>query len=96
VIALELKPSDNPLGAIAGLPRAVAINTLENDQHEITIPFKVEGDLDDPTFSLTGEGVLQTAVALVKALGASFEGLVRAVLIILNSFAGAFRALAPG
>jgi hypothetical protein len=37
------------------------------------------GDLDDPKFTLTGEGTLQTAVAVVKAFGASFEGLVRAL-----------------
>jgi hypothetical protein len=96
VIALELKPSANPFGAIAGLPRNFVLSAIENDEHEITIPFKVEGDLDDPTFSLTGEGLLQTAVALVKAFGASFEGLVRAVLVILNGFASAFRALVPG
>jgi hypothetical protein len=54
------------------------------------------GDLDDPKFTLTGEGTLQTAVAVVKAFGASFEGLVRAFLIIVNGLAGAFRALVPG
>lgn len=46
--------------------------------------------------SLTGEGTRQTAVAVIKAFGASLEGLVRAFLIIVNGFAGAFRALAPG
>jgi Domain of Unknown Function (DUF748) len=96
VTALKLKPSENPLGAIAGLPRSVAIGALENEQDEITIPFKLEGDLDDQTFSLTGEGTLQTAVAVARAFGTSFEGLVRAFLIIVNGFAGAFRALAPG
>ena len=96
VISLELKPSENPLGAIAALPRDFVLSTLENEEHEITIPFKVEGDLDDPTFSLTGEGILQTAVAVAKAFGASFEGLVRVFLIIVNGFAGAFRALVPG
>lgn len=96
VIALKLKPSDNPVGAIAALPRDVVIGALENEQHEISVPFKLEGDLDDPTFSLTGEGTLQTAVAVMKAFGASFEGLVRAFLIIVNGFASAFRALAPG
>ena len=78
VIALKLKKSDNPRGAIAAVPRDVAIGALENEQHEIAVPFKVEGDLDDPTFSLTGEDTLQTAVAVIKAFGASFEGLVRA------------------
>jgi hypothetical protein len=96
VVALKIKPSENPLGAIVGVPRDFVLSTLENEKHEITVPFKVEGDLDDPTFSLTGEGTLQTAVAIVKAFGASFEGLVRAFLIIVNGFAGAFRALVPG
>ena len=42
MIALKLKKSDNPLGAIAALPRDVAIGALENDQHEIAVPFKVK------------------------------------------------------
>lgn len=96
VTALELKASENPLGAIAGLPREAFLAALENEQHQISIPFKVEGDLDDPAFSLTGEGLLQTAVAVVKAFGASFEGLVRAFLILVNGLAGAFGALVPG
>ena len=96
VIALKLKPSENPVGTIAGLPRDFLIGVVENDQNEISVPFKLEGDLDDPTFSLTGEGTLQTAVAVIKAFGASFEGLVRAFLIIVNGFSGAFRALVPG
>ena len=96
VIALELKPSENPLGAIAAVPRGTLLGALENEQHEIAVPFELKGDLDDPTFSLTGEGTLQTAVAVAKAFGTSFEGLVRAFLIIVNGFAGAFRALAPG
>jgi hypothetical protein len=92
VIALKLKPGENPLMAIAALPRDVSLGALENEQHEITVPFKLQGDLADPTFSLTGEGTLQTAVAIAKAFGTSFEGLVRAFLIIVNGFASAFRA----
>jgi hypothetical protein len=42
------------------------------------VPFELQGDLDDPKFTLTGEGTLLTAVAVVKAFGASFERLVRA------------------
>ena len=41
------------------------------------------------------QGTLQTAVAVAKAFGTSFEGLVRAFLIIVNGLASAFRALAP-
>jgi hypothetical protein len=96
VIALKLKPSVNPLGAIAAVPRDIVIGALENEQQEITVPFELQGDLDDPTFSLTGEGSLQTALAVVRAFGTSFEGLVRAFLIIVNGFASAFRALVPG
>ena len=54
----------------------------------------VKGTVED--ISLAGEGTLQTAVAVAKAFGTSFEGLVRALLIIVNGLAGAFRALAPG
>ncbi len=96
VVALKLRRSENPLEAIGAVPREVAIAALANEREEITVPFRLEGDLDDPAFSLTGEGTLQTAVAVAKAFGASFEGLVRALLILVHGFAGAFRALTPG
>ncbi|RPI07996.1 MAG: DUF748 domain-containing protein, partial [Actinobacteria bacterium] len=41
VIALKLKPSENPLGAIAAVPRGVLLGALENEQHEIAVPFEL-------------------------------------------------------
>ena len=96
VSRLKLKASENPIEAISGLPRGAALGAMENEQGEITVPFTLEGNLDDPTFSLTGETGLKTGVAVAKAFGMSFEGLARALLIILNGFGSAFGALVPG
>jgi hypothetical protein len=81
---------------LAGLPRRAAIGALENDYGRITVPFEISGNLDDPTFSLAGETTLKTGVAVAKALGLSFEGIVRAALIVLNGLGSAFFAVLPG
>jgi len=96
VNGLKLKASETPIGAVAGLPRRAAIGALADDQGQISVPFTLAGNLDDPTFSLAGDTALQTGVAVAKAFGMSFEGIVRAFLIIVNGLGGAFGALAPG
>ena len=96
VVAIKLEAADNPIGVLAGLPRRAAIGALENDYGRITVPFEISGNLDDPTFSLAGETTLKTGVAVAKALGLSFEGIVRAALIVLNGLGSAFFAVLPG
>jgi hypothetical protein len=96
VRSLKLRPAENPIGALAGLPRRAALGALENEQGEISVPFSLAGNLDDPTFSLAGETALKTGVAVAKAFGMSFEGLIRAFFIIVNGLGAAFGALVPG
>ena len=95
VSALKLTPGETPIDAIAGLPRRVAIGALEDDRGRITVPFTLDGNLDDPSFSLTGDTALQTGVAVAKAFGMSFEGIARAFLIIVNGLGSAFGSLVP-
>ena len=96
VVAIKLRAADDPIGMLAGLPRRAAIGALEDDYGQITVPFEISGSLDDPTFSLAGETTLKTGVAVAKALGLSFEGIVRAVLIVINGLGSAFFAVLPG
>lgn len=96
VSALKLTPSETPLDALADLPRRVAIGALEDNQERITVPFTLNGNLDDPAFSLTGDSALETGIAVAKAFGMSFEGIARAFLIIVNGLGSAFGALVPG
>jgi hypothetical protein len=96
VSSLKLKAAENPIEALAGLPRRAALSSMENPQGDISVPFTLAGNLDDPKFSLAGEASLKTGVAVAKAFGMSFEGLVHAFFIIVNGLGGAFGALVPG
>ena len=86
VHSLKFEQADSPLDAIASLPRRAAIGAVADKDENITIEFTLQGDLDDPKFSLAGEGAIKTGLAIVKAFGLSFEGLVRAIYLLINGF----------
>jgi hypothetical protein len=93
--SLKLKPAENPVEALAEIPRRAAIGAVTDSEQRIKVEFALAGELDDPTFSLAGAGGLKTGLALVKAVGLSFEGLVRALYLLVNGF-GASLAAALG
>jgi uncharacterized protein involved in outer membrane biogenesis len=90
--SLKLRQSDSPLEALAEIPRRAALGAVTDKDERITVEFTLEGDLDDPTFSLAGAGALKTGLALIKAFGLSFEGLVRAIWLIINGFGASLGA----
>ena len=94
ISGLKLKASESPLEALASLPRKAGVGALADEQERITVPFELEGSLDDPSFSLAGKAALQTGIAFIKAFGLSIEGLVRALAIIFNGFGGSIGAAA--
>jgi hypothetical protein len=84
--SLKLKNSDNPLEALAEIPRRAALGAVTDKDERITVEFTLAGDLDDPSFSLAGAGALKTGLALIRAFGLSFEGLIRALWLIVQGF----------
>lgn len=90
--SLKLKQAESPLGAIASIPRRAALGAVTDQQERITVSFTLQGDLDDPKFSLAGQGALKAGIALVRVVGLSFEGLVRALYLIINGFGGSLGA----
>jgi hypothetical protein len=94
VRGLKLEPPDTPVAAITRIPRRAAVGALADEKDRITVPFNLDGRLDDPTFSIAGKTALQTGIAVAKAFGLSFEGLVRAFFIIISGLGSAFGSAA--
>jgi hypothetical protein len=89
ITGLKLKSSDTPMAALASVPRKAGIGALSDEQDRISVPFELEGSLDDPTFSVAGKAALQAGIAFIKAFGLSFEGLIRALALLFNGLGGA-------
>jgi hypothetical protein len=90
VTGLKLGAAENPAQALAGLPRRAAVGALSDEKDRIKVPFNLDGKLGDPSFSIAGKTALQAGIAVAKASGLSFEGLVRGFLIILGGLGTAF------
>jgi hypothetical protein len=90
--SLKLKAADKPLDALADIPRRAAIGAVADKEDRITVNFTLDGKLDDPGFSIAGEGAIKMGLAFIKAFGFSFEGLVRAVYLIVNGLGASMGA----
>ena len=69
----------SPARSILGMPSNVAIALLKNNQGRISTKFLLEGDIDDPRFSLNESMNTRLAFALAKMLGVSFESLIKGI-----------------
>ncbi len=76
---LELAPADRPLATFMGMPRSAVIQALKNRERRIELDFTLEGDLDNPTFSLNEVLAVRLAVGVARTLGLSLEGIVRGI-----------------
>lgn len=74
---LELAAGGGAFGTFMGLPRQAVIAGMKDRDDRITIDFTLDGDLNDPKFSLNDSFALQVGVALAKSLGISIEGLAK-------------------
>lgn len=72
---LELGPARGSFGSFMGLPRDAVVSALENRRGEIAVSFVLEGNLDDPRFSLDETFTMRLASSLAESLGVSLGGL---------------------
>jgi hypothetical protein len=86
---LALHTGDGPMAAFDVLPQRAFLGALRNDKGQVEIAFDLKGDLDDPTFSLTGGVGLRAALAVLEAIGLGFAGLVQVFFALISGFAGA-------
>jgi|GEM_PF-176510 len=74
---LELAPSQDSFGTFMGLPRDAVVASLKNTHDQIAVNFVLEGDIDNPHFSLNETLSTRLASSLAEALGVSLGGLAK-------------------
>jgi Domain of Unknown Function (DUF748) len=75
ISGLELDPATGPFGTFMGLPRDAVLGALKNQRGQIAVSFVLEGNIDDPQFSLNEAFTTRLASALAESLGVSLSGL---------------------
>lgn len=75
---LELASADGH-GAFAGLSREALVVFMKDHKDNITVHFTLDGNLDDPAFSLNENFATRVAAALGETVGISVGGVVRGV-----------------
>jgi hypothetical protein len=71
---LELAPAKGAADKFMSLPRSAVISYLKTTNNQIALDFVVEGDVDDPKFSLRETTGRKFAVSLAKKLGIGVVG----------------------
>lgn len=90
---VELAAGGGTLGTFMGLPRQAVIAALKNRQDSIDIAFTLQGNLDDPRFSLNENLATRLAAGIADGLGISLEGLARGVESVGQGVGGTLRKL---
>ena len=62
-----------------GVPRAAVVGLLKDKNNRISLQFVLEGNLDDPHFSLNEGLATRVGTSFASAIGVSVEGLVKGV-----------------
>jgi hypothetical protein len=76
---LELVNGDGAMGTFMGAPRSLVIAALKNRNDQIEVQFTLEGNINDPQFSLNESFSKRMAASVAETLGISIEGLTRGV-----------------
>ncbi|HYD78923.1 MAG TPA: DUF748 domain-containing protein [Paucimonas sp.] len=76
---LELAPAKSAFGTFMGVPRQAVVAALKNRNDQITVPFTLDGNLNDPQFSLNDSFAGRVGTAAAETLGIGIEGLTRNV-----------------
>jgi len=76
-----------------GIPRQAVMAALKKRNGQIAIQFTLEGNLNDPQFSLNENFAMRAGTSIAETLGVSIEGLARGVGNAAGGFGGAIRQL---
>ncbi|MCI0409116.1 MAG: DUF748 domain-containing protein, partial [Acidobacteria bacterium] len=81
-VDLQLSSTPGALNSFMGLPRQGVLNLLKTKEGKIEIAFVVEGDLNDPQFTLQRSFVTAMTMGLAERLGVSVEGVGSGVVVL--------------
>ncbi len=73
---LALKSNEGATATFMGMPRDAVIDMIRGRNGHIEVPFKLEGNLNDPSFSLDAAFKTRLAIATASALGVTITGLI--------------------
>ncbi|HSY26675.1 MAG TPA: DUF748 domain-containing protein [Burkholderiaceae bacterium] len=76
---LELDTGNGAMSTFMGVPRKAVIASLQNRKDQIIVPFTLEGNLNDPHFSLNESLAAQFGSGIASTLGIGIEGLAHGV-----------------
>lgn len=76
---LEFVPAEGGSDTFIGLPRRAVLAFLMSNDNKITVDFLLEGDINNPQFSLNETLASRLAFAMAKALGVNIGGMVQDV-----------------
>jgi len=76
---LELESRGGAWSAIMGVPRSAVVGALKDRNGVIDLKFTLEGNLNDPRFSLNEQLAMRIGAGLASSLGVSIEGLAKGV-----------------
>jgi hypothetical protein len=76
---MELVPAEGGFDTFMGLPRQAMLAFLLRNGNKITVNFILEGDVDNPQFSISQAFTTRLAMAMANVLGLNFPGMVKDV-----------------
>jgi len=79
ISGLELAPAKNAFGTFMGVPREAVLASLKNKDDKIVMNFVLEGDIDNPQFSLNETLTTRLASSMAETLGVSLGGVAKGV-----------------
>lgn len=76
---LELSSTGGGMSTFMGMPRQAVLSALKNNKDQITVQFTLEGDINDPRFSLNESLAKRLGTSFAQTLGIDIEGLSRGI-----------------
>jgi uncharacterized protein involved in outer membrane biogenesis len=79
---LEFAPATGALDTFMGVPRSAVVNFLKNQDNRIAMNFTIEGDINNPRFTLREALATRMASSMAGMLGVSIRGVAEGVGIL--------------